>query len=105
MPEMCIGPKVRTKPIKSSQNCQLASRSEYIRPVDLGIPVIDAREQAHQDAADDHPVEMADDEVAVGELIIHGTTASMMPVKPPITNIDRKPSENSIGAAIRQRPP
>ena len=72
----------------------------------LGIPVVDAGEDAEQGAADQHPVEVADHEVAVGELEIErAPRASMMPVRPPIRNIDRKPRRTASARRSEIRPP
>ena len=106
IPAMCIGPNVRMKPMYSSQNCQRASRSESIRPVDLGIPVVDAGERAEQRAADQHPMKMADDEVAVGELEVErrggqhdaGQAADQ-------EHREKAAATNSIGEANEIRPP
>ena len=86
IPGTCMASNVRLKPMTNSQKCQRASRSLSIRPVTFGIPVVDAAEDAEEHAADQHPVEVGDDEVGVGELPVERRGASMMPVSPAIRN-------------------
>ena len=61
-------PKVRLKPMTNSQKCQLAEPLVEQPPGHLREPVVDRGEDGEQQAADQHVVEVRDDEVRVGEL-------------------------------------
>ena len=66
-PTMCIGPKVRFMPTMVSQKCHLPSLVEHVAE-DLRPPEVEAAEEAEEDAAEDHVVEVGDDVVGVGLL-------------------------------------
>ena len=72
---MCIGKNATLKPMKASQKCQRPMRSFIIRPVNLREPVIDRAEQRKDGAADEHIMEMGDDEIRVVDLGVerHGS--------------------------------
>ena len=65
---MCSGKNVRLTPMKKSQNCHLPEPLAQHSPGDLREPVVDGREQREHRAADQHVVQVRDDEIGVMDL-------------------------------------
>ena len=69
---MCIGPKVRLKPMSVSQNwCRAPAVVEEVAE-HLGPPEVEAAEEPEERATEDHVVEVGDDVVRVGLLGVGG---------------------------------
>ena len=64
---MCIGKKVRLKPMKRIQKLILPIQLVHHAPGELREPVIEGAEQREQRAADQDVMEMRDDE----ERVVH----------------------------------
>ena len=64
---MCIGKNVRLKPTNSSQKFHLAEPLVQHAPGHLREPVVERAEQREHRAADQHVVEVRDDE----ERVVH----------------------------------
>ena len=67
-PSMCCGKNVRLKPMKTSQKCSFPRRSSRMPAEHLRPPVVEAAEDPEDRAAEQHVVEVRDDEVGVGHL-------------------------------------
>ena len=65
---MCIGKKVRLKPDDHRPEVPLAEPLVHVAAVDLRVPVVEAAEDGEHEAAEQHVVEVGDDEVGVGLL-------------------------------------
>ena len=67
---MCIGKNVRLKPTKTSQKLATPSALVEHAPAHLRQPVVERREDREDGAAEQHVVEVRDDEVRVGDLLV-----------------------------------
>ena len=67
---MCIGKKSRFVPTKMIQNADLPRPLEVHPPGDLREPVVHAAEDREDGRAEDDVVEVRDDEVRVGHLLV-----------------------------------
>ena len=67
---MCIGKKARLKPTKMSQKLDLAEPLVEHPARDLRQPVVEPGEDREDGAAEEHVVEVGDDEVGVRHLLV-----------------------------------
>ena len=68
---MCCGKNVRLKPTNMSQKCHFEPLVEHA-PEHLRPPVVEAAEDREDGPAQDHVVEVGDDEVRVVDLPVDG---------------------------------
>ena len=99
------GRRSRLKPTKSSQKCQRPSRSLSMPAGDLRKPVVERAEQRKHRAADQHVVEVRDDEEGVVHLRCRAapTRASRRSGRR-CTKMTKKPSTKSSGVRSTGRP-
>ena len=70
----------------------------------LGEPVADAGKHGEHHAANDHVVEVGDQEQAVVQHEVGWGTASSTPVMPPMANVTMKATVHIMGSSKRMRP-
>ena len=105
-PRKCIGKKVPLKPMMVSQKCSLPSSSLSMPARDLGPPVVEPAEDREHHAAEQHVVEMRDDEVGVGLLEIDRHAGVHDAAQAADREFEDRPRARSrIAIVIRSEPP
>ena len=102
---MNIGMKTTLMQMNDPQKWILPEQLVHLPAGGLREPVVDAGEQREDRARRDDVVEVADDVIRVVQMDVGGARPSGRPVSPPMPNIGRNASANSIGVVKRIDPP
>src|SRR3954466_12391484 len=104
-PSWYWGRNVTTKPIVHSQKCVFARASLRRRPVTLGNQNVIPAHIANTDPPTSTLCRCATTKYVSWNWKSIGADASITPVIPPNRNVNRKPTDHSIGAGKVSRPP